>query len=488
MTNILLGVVGGILFQTALSAQTQHPARCGVPQMHNAIIAKHPEYAQKLAERKASLQAVADFYKQYKGQAGNERTTAVSAVPVIFHIIVDSAQFNNLGGTVGIGKRCDSQIAVLNHDYNRQNADSILIPSSWKLLYGNSGISFGLAHRDPSGNCSPGYEIKIIAGSTLTDAGYDIYNDSMAFEKAAGTGLAAWDNTKYYNVWCVNFTGSSSDLLGITVNKSDVVGGFNASYEMGVVILYNVLGSTGPTNVPPANTGSWYTPFNLGRTLTHETGHFFEIWHPSGDDGTLCPWNGGSDDGLTDTPPQGDYTYNNPSYTISGGTIHDGCEFHSSVETQPIGIACLSFMDYTDDDGMHLFTTMEAAVMAGMATLPPGSGGITSGTGIIGESYGLTQNPSLLVACPNGVASTIETRSSLSVYPNPTTGEINISVDQTTEKLIDIVVLNMVGQQVKVVNGGKEYYSIDLSGMSKGIYFVKCNFASGSVIRKILLQ
>ena len=456
--------------------------------MHNAIIAMHPEYAQKLADQKASLQAIADFYKLYKTQAGNERTTTVSAVPVIFHIIVDSAQFNDLGGTVGIGKRCDSQIAVLNRDYNRQNADSSVIPSGWKSLYGNAGITFGLARKDPSGNCSPGYEIKIISGSTLSDAGYD-GNDNFTSTKTAATGLAPWDNTKYYNVWCTNFTGGSIGLLGITVCKSDVVGGWNASYEMGVVMLYNVLGSTGPTNIAPAGTGNWYIPFNLGRTLTHETGHFFEIWHPSGDDGSLCPWSsGGSDDGLSDTPPQGDYTYNNPTYTISGGTIHDGCEFHSSVETQPIGIACLAYMDYVDDDAMHLFTTMEAAVMAGMATLPPGSGGITSGTGTIGESYNLTQNPSLLIPCPTGVASTIETRSSLSVYPNPTTGEINISVNQTTEKLIDIVVLNMVGQQVKVVNGGKEYYSIDLSGMSKGIYFVKCNFASGSVIRKILLQ
>ena len=487
MRKVLLGVVGGIFFHAALSAQTAHPPRCGVGQKHAALVAKHPEYAQKLRAQTEHLQAVADFYEQYKAQSSHERTTAVSAVPVIFHIIVDSAQFNNLGGTTGIARRCDSQIAVLNHDFNRQNADSNLIPLGWKPLYGNSGITFGLARRDPGGNCSPGYEIKIIPGSTLTDAGYNNSANEFADAKVAATGLAPWDNTKYYNVWCVNLN-DGSGTIGITVNKSDVTSGWNSSYEVGVVMLYNLLGSTGPTNIAPAGTGGWYFPFNLGRTLTHETGHFFEIWHPSGDDGGSCPWSSGFDDGLADTPPQGDYTYNNPTYTIAGGTIHDGCEFQLTTETQPVGIACLSFMDYTDDNAMHLFTTQEAAVMAGMVLVPPGSGGITSGTGAIGESYSLTQNPTLLIACPNGVASTIETRSGLSVYPNPTTGEINISVDQSVEQLNDIVILNMLGQQVKMVNGGKEYYSIDLSGMSKGIYFVKCNFASGSVTRKILLQ
>jgi len=488
MRKVLLGLVGGILFQTALSAQTQHPPRCGVGKKHAEMIARHPEYAQKLRDQRASLQAIADFYQQYKAQGSHERTTAVSAVPIIFHIIVDSAQFNNLGGTTGIARRCDSQIAVLNHDFNRQNADSSLIPSGWKPLYGNSGITFGLARRDPSGNCSPGYEIKIIPGSTLTDAGYADASNEFSSAKTATTGLAPWDNTKYYNVWCVNFT-DGSGTIGVTVNKSDVAGCWNASYEVGVVMLYNLLGSTGPTNLPPPGTGGWYIPCNLGRIMTHETGHFFEIWHPSGDDGGACPWSGGFDDGLSDTPPQADYTYNNPTYTgIPGGTIHDGCEFQGATEMQPVGIACLSYMDYTDDVAMHLFTTMEAAVMAGMVLVPPGSGGITSGTGTIGESYSLTQNPGLLIACPNGVASTIESRSGLSVYPNPASSEINISVDPSVEQLNDVVIMNMLGQQVKIVNGGKEYYSIDLSGMSKGIYFVKCNFASGSVTRKILLQ
>ena len=498
MKKILL-IIGGalLLSQQPAFAQTQPDAeKCGMQTLHRAMIAEDPSWEQKLNDQRNSLQAAAEYYLQYKARSSEEKTTTIiSPVPVVFHIIVDSAQFNNLGGTSGIIKRCDSQIAVLNRDFNQQNSDSTMIPSSWKPLYGNPGIHFGLAITDPSGNYSPGYEVKIVTATGYSDENTAFRNEKKA---SSGTGgLDAWDVTKYYNVWCLNFTGVANGLLGITQPKSNSAD-TNANYE-GVVILYNTLGTTGPTGSDPG-TGSWFTPYNLGRTLTHETGHFFEIWHPWGDDGGQCPtWSStatiggttcssgiGSDDGLSDTPPESDAVYGNPTYTITGGTVNDCCQMHGSTNTQPIGIACLSYMDYTNDNAMHLFTTMQAAAMASMVLVPPSSGTGATGSGTIGENYTLTQNPGLTAGIP---PSPTEINSSLSVYPNPTTGEINISVNSATETLNNIVVFNLLGQQVASINGqAKDYYSIDLSGMSKGIYFIRCNFASGSVTRKILLQ
>ena len=512
MKQTLLILGGALLLQSAAFAQGAHPPKCGMQTMHEAMIAQDPSWEQKLKDQRASLQAAADYYVQYKAMSQFQKTTTISAVPVIFHIIVDSAQFNTLGGTTGIIRRCDSQIAVLNADYNAQNADSTSIPTGWKSLYGNSGVKFGLARIDPSGNCSPGYEIKII-----TSTGYSNINSAFPEAKTAGTGLAAWDVTKYYNVWCINFIGGAASLLGITVPLSGTGSCWGCSpvSQEGVCILYNTLGSTGPTGSAPG-TGSWPTPYNLGRTLTHETGHFFEIWHPWGDDngqcdgwsstatitgsglsaaagdnGVTCTSGSGQDDGLTDTPPESDAVYGNPGYTITGGTTNDCCKMHGSTNTQPIGIACLSYMDYTDDNAMHMFTTMQAAAIASMVLVPTSSGTGATGTGTIGENYNLTQHPSLLVPCSStGIApSPVELKSSLAIYPNPTSGEINVSVNSAAETLNEIVIINLVGQQVLTVPGqGKDYYSIDLSGMSKGIYFVKCNFASGSVTRKILLQ
>jgi hypothetical protein len=510
MRKFLVAIGLSLLAQPALIAQTQqHPDKCGMQHMHEAMIAKDPSWAQKFADQRASLQAAADNYLHYKkAQGPDERTTTISAVPVIFHIIVDSAQVLSLGGTAGIIQRCDSQIAVLNADFNRQNSDSSSIPSAWKPLYGNVGIHFGLARKDPSGNNSPGYEIKIISGTTLTDAGFSDDADAFPQAKTASTGLASWDVTKYYNVWCINFTGSTaSGLLGLTVPLSETGTGFS-SYPVdqeGVCMLYNVLGSTGPTGVTPTGTGTWEHPYNLGRTLTHETGHMFEIWHPWGDDGGQCPtWSSsatvdgitcvpgvGYDDGLADTPPESDAIYGNPTYTITGGTFNDCCMMHGATNTQPIGVACLSYMDYTDDDAMHLFTTEQAAAMASMVLMTPATGvGGATGSGYQGENYSLTQNPSLLIAATEGVApSPIEVNSSLSIYPNPSTGQVFVSVNAATETLSQIIVINLLGQEVMTIPGqGKDYYSIDLSGVSKGIYFVKCNFASGSVTRKILLQ
>jgi len=525
MKKILLVLGGALLLgQSMAFAQVQpvaapHPPRCGMLQLKSAMIAKDPSWKEKFAAQRDALQGIVDNYIAMKKSGEMDRiASTASAVPIIFHIVVDSAQFNLLGGTLGIINRCDSQIAVLNRDFNRENPDSTKIPTSWKALYGNVGIHFGLARVDPSGNCSPGYEVKIISGTSTTDAGFSNVNQAFPEAKTAATGLAAWDVTKYYNVWCINFTGGASGLLGLTQPVSFLSP--STTDQEGVCMLYNVLGCTAANGTPPPNTGGaagWLYPYNLGRTLTHETGHMFEIWHPWGDDGGQCPsWssdstitgsglipgedNGitctsgvGGDDGLSDTPPESDAVYGNPSYTITGGTTNDCCEKHGTVNTQPIGIACLSYMDYTDDDAMHMFTLEQAAAMASMVLMSPSSVGGATGSGTVGENYSLTQNPSLLVACGTSTVTAVPTTTvdnSLNIFPNPTTGQVTITLNSSAENLNQISVINLLGQEVMTISGqnNKDFYTLDLSGMAKGIYFVKCNFASGSVTRKVLLQ
>lgn len=478
MKKFLL-LVGGALCLYGQAALAQR--KCGADIVHRTLIAKDPSWEQKMKDQVAALQSDADNYLAELNSGNLSKTTATSAIPVIFHIVVDSNQFNAMGGTAGIIKRVDSQIVVLERDFNKKNLDSTLIPTGWKSLFGNPGIHFGLARLDPNGHCTPGYEIKIVP----IPAGFSNMNQYFPEAKTAGTGLPAWDVNKYYNVWCINFSGAASSLLGITLPKIYASG--STVNQIGVCITYNTLGKA------VTGAGSFPSTYNQGRTLTHETGHFFEIWHPWGDDGPTnisfpgyCPWASsggaactgtglGSDDGITDTPPQSQETGGNPTYTIAGGTINDCCQMNGTVPQQPKGIACLSYMDYTDDNAMHMFTTMQAAAMASKV-IPATS-----------TYYSLTQNPSLLT-CPVSVTE-VQKNGGFTLYPNPTTGEVSISLDATNEQLNEILVYNVMGQQVMMVKGqNKDYYSIDLSGMSKGIYFVKCNFASGSITRKILLQ
>jgi len=495
-----------ILLLTGIVLLTLHTAtfaqrKCGIEAERAAMIAKDPTWKDRFDAQRNSLQGIADNYKQMVKAGAAERTTAtISPVPVIFHVIVTTAQLAQMGGTAGVLQRCDSQIAVLNRDYNRENPDTTpsCIPVGWKHLYANVGIHFGLAHTTPSGNGTPGYELLIIpdAPGGFNSGSYGDYSDA---KYAATGGLSAWDNTKYMNVWCINFA-DNSGLLGITSPLSFTVGsGAIPLPEMGICMNYLALGkrASPSDNYIPTGWGSNY--YDQGRTLTHEVGHFFEIWHTWGDDGGLCPWNGGSDDGLADTPPEGDAKYGDlaDSITLGGsyavGTYYDQCQDHGSLDTQQFwpGISSHDYLNYVDDIAMHMFTTDQAAAMASMVLVPPGTATGATGSGVIGETYSLTQNPVLLTYPAIAAVSQVDLNSSLTISPNPTTGIVNLSYNSSANELITIGVINMLGQEVKNINTTgmlQDYYSIDLSGMSKGIYFVRCNFTSGSVTRKILLQ
>ena len=486
MKKILLAI-SGCFFLASSCLVAQQRRLCGMELEKATLIAKDPSWTQRLDAQRNSLQGIADDYIKNKSFYAAQKTTfSGDTVPVIFHIIVNSWQFAAMGGYTGITQRCDSQIAILNRDFNRENADSVLIPSGWKHYYGNTGIHFGLAHTSPLGWGTPGYEIRII-----TEAGFYDSGPSFATAKTAATGgLDPWDNTKYLNVWCVNFTNgvldtTSSGILGITVPLSFTASGGYPNSQEGICILYRVLGNDGPA------TGTSYAPYNLGRTLTHEMGHFFEIWHTWGDDGGLCPWTGGYDDGLSDTPPEAGPQYNNPTYTITGGTFYDACTTDGTSPQQPIGIACLSYLDYVDDNAMHLFTPMQAAAMASMVLVPGTGVAGATGQGLVGENYSLIQHPSLLTWPANTGVSEVQNNSSLSIYPNPTTGFMTLAFDAANYHLNEITIINMMGQQVlhnETAAQQNDIYFIDLSGMSKGIYFVKCNFATGTEIRKIVLE
>lgn len=427
---------------------------CGAEVVKQSIIARHPEAAEKIEQQRKSLQSIANQYKQQAPSAAAKTTATASPIPVIFHVIVNASQLAELGGVDGVARRCDSQIAVLNRDYNRANGDSSLIPASFKPFYSSVGIRFGRAGTTPTGAASSGYEIKIIS-----DDGFN--GSATTYTKAkhnATNGLDAWDVHKYLNVWCINFL-DYPGLIGLTVAPSFVDSGWNLADDIGVCLTYNVFGARA------SSTDNYPNHFDEGRSLTHEIGHFFEIWHTWGDDGGLCPGNpNGVDDGLADTPPEANNASGSPT-----GPVYDACSPSSTS-----GIMWMNYMDYCNDDAVHMFTIDQAAVMA--AQVAPG-----------GESYTLTQHPELSL----GATDLREVPLNLNIFPNPATNTINITFNNAKDRLMSVDVLNIMGQHMlstNTANEQKDIYSIDLSGMSKGIYFVRCNFASGSITSKIVLQ
>jgi hypothetical protein len=375
-------------------------------------------------------------------------------VPVVFHVILSQIRINQLGGNNGILQRAMDQIAVLNEDYNRGNADSVNIPAPFKPLYRNVNISFGLAHRKPDGTTTSGVEIK---ATTLT--GFSASNDLGKGPKYdTSGGLDAWNPDLYLNIWIVDI--SEGGILGYTIPPSFVNFGI-PKVQTGVVLDYGAFGRRGGSI-------QYFTPGtnDKGRTATHEVGHFFELQHIFGENSN-CPGSGDVDDGFADTPPQADHTYNST--------------FPGNIPVFPHADACtpsvmwMNYMDYVDDAYMYMFTQQQAAYM--YSQVAPG-----------GESQTLGMHPELF-DWPTAVTD-MEIENSFNIFPNPTTGYIHLSFTNAKE-LQEINVINIMGQKVYSINTNNnpnENYDINLTGLSKVVYMVQCTFATGTITKKIVLQ
>lgn len=261
----------------------------------------------------ARMQAVEATLQKIRPSRIYQRVNPRVTIPVVVHIVLPDP-------TVVTDQQILSQIASLNQDYIAQNPDVVGVPAVWQGLVGNSELQFCLASRTPDGDPSGG-----ITRTVTQRNGFSINNAASDVKYTATGGAPGWDNTRFLNIWvCV----LEDNFLGVATPPGNVF----PPEEDGVVVNYRAFG----------NSGSARAPFNLGRTLTHEIGHFFGLRHIWGDDGGNCS----ADDGVADTPLQGGETYGCPS-----GVQTDNC-----ATTAP-GYMYMNFMDYVNDACMILFTT-----------------------------------------------------------------------------------------------------------------------------------
>ena len=104
----------------------------------------------------------------------------------------------------------------------------------------------------------------------------------------------------------------------------------------GVVILNTAFGDTGTAAAP----------FNLGRTATHEVGHWLNLRHIWGDDGTGCT-------ARTTAPTR-------PTRRARTRRAHVPAHL---VQQRPNGDLFMDYMDYVDDNAMFMFTAGQATRM-----------------------------------------------------------------------------------------------------------------------------
>lgn len=76
---------------------------------------------------------------------------------------------------------------------------------------------------------------------------------------------------------------------------------------------------------------------------------------------------------------------------------------------------------------------------------------------------------------------------SVKIYPNPTSGRINVAVNNGNN-INDIVVLDITGNVLMSESVNADKVSIDLSSFAKGIYLVKVVTAEDSFVKKVVLK
>jgi len=240
-------------------------------------------------------------------------SSVVVTIPV--HVIICHPPGQSVGTGVNFPLvHVESQITVLNEDFRRTNSDAGNTPSVFAAA--DVEIEFCLASVDPSGNPTDG-----ITRYATND---NLNSDEFSIKSATG-----WDRDDYLNIWVGPNLGG---LLGWAYLPS--TGSLPNATLDGVVTASTTFGGPGfGTNVP----------YHLGRTTTHEVGHYLGLRHVWGNGGCT------SDDNIADTPIQSSSNF--------------GCPNHPSPSCNNGGDMFMNYMDYVNDNCMNAFTTGQGVRM-----------------------------------------------------------------------------------------------------------------------------
>ena len=352
----------------------------------------------------------------------------VIIIPVVIHVIYNTSDQNISDAQVL------SQIAVLNNDYRRKNADTVNTPAPFKSVAADAKIVFCVAKVDPDGRHTTGIIHK------HTNASFFLADDEMKYSASGGDD--AWDAKKYLNIWVCN-------LFGRTLGYAVMPGG--PADKDGVVIQYNVFGTVG--NVA--------APYNKGRTATHEIGHWLGLRHLWGD--AVC-----GDDGIADTPPQQASSSGCPSFPKM-----------STCSINSYGDMFMDFMDFTDDACMNMFTQDQKIEMRGQFAAGNARNSFMNNVSVCDSS--LAQGNE--VADSGVVAITLN----ISVYPNPFTSQINISYKKAVENLNSAAKLyDMTGKLLITQAIQKQTTIINVNALPQGIYILKVEGNNASQVFKLI--
>ena len=241
-------------------------------------------------------------------KAGRVLADGTIEIPVVVNVLYRTSAENISDARIA------EQISVLNKDFGATNSDISKVPSEFSAVAaGDTKVRFRLA--------------KTVRKSTTVRS----WKTNDAMKKSSSKGIDATDPTQYFNIWVV---GDMSSILGYATFPES-----SGLWNDGVVLAAPFVGVTGAS-----------APYNLGRTATHEVGHYLNLRHIWGDA------NCGSDL-VADTPTQTTANYGRPTYPLMntcGGVSRS--------------VMFMNYMDYVDDAAMFMFSAGQKDRMQAVLT------------------------------------------------------------------------------------------------------------------------
>lgn len=373
----------------------------------------NPEFRAQHEARQAKFE---EKLKLNKTATSNRMMTLY--IPVAVHFTA-----GNESDRVCLEGLAQNQVDILNNDFRGTNADISQWTAASAFYPGvNTGaldVQFVIATQNHPANTDP----DLVEGEKAVTIGYNFGGGSDNDANWAG-----------YMNFVIKDIGAG--LLGYSP-----LGGSPAAGATVVMNTFAFGAGAGCTGYVPQ------APFNLGRTVTHELGHFLNLDHT---------WGGGcgSDDGVADTPDISGPTYSCP--TVGGVTM---CGNTSLT---------MNFMDYVDDACMFMLTEGQTDRS-------------TTYLSTIEDEY----NTNVLSV------EEFEAEKVFAIFPNPADHEITIqSTSNVLKKGTSIQLFDMLGRIVKddKFDSNLEQQKVDVSNLNEGVYLLKLASENFSTTKRIVVK
>ncbi|MBI3519201.1 MAG: T9SS type A sorting domain-containing protein [Bacteroidetes bacterium] len=393
-------------------AQQSSPFVCALDNFLAIAREKTPGYDLQTLEREKSHQTL------------RTNSTNILTIPVVVHVV-----WNTTADSISAAQVA-SQMAILNTDFMRLNPDTANTPSAFVPVSANPKIQFCLAQIDPQGNPTNG----ITYTKTIKTSFALVSGDTSIWHTSKG-GYNGWDPNNYLNIWVADI----SPAGGIGFWPGAVFPG----HREGVVINNTFFGTM----------GSAVAPYNLGRTATHEIGHFLNLHHLWGDAGSNSSCTG--TDYCGDTPTQVTASQNCPTFPKV-----DAC-----TNAAP-GLAFMNFMDYPQDACRNMFTNDQVTRMRACLEGGPRSSLLSS------------------TACSvvSGVRAISEINP-ISLFPNPATNTVHVANIPMKSK---VKLFDAIGKLV-LETEAENMMEIDVTAYSEGVYMLIIENTSHRTVHKLMI-